>query len=78
MLGWVYTSHSYQAGGSTLARLVSPRRRRCPFHESGAPALAPADDAADRAGLSVSIDEQYVDAHLGELIKDEDLTRYIL
>jgi ATP-dependent HslUV protease ATP-binding subunit HslU len=35
-------------------------------------------DAADRAGLSVSIDEQYVDAHLGELIKDEDLTRYIL
>jgi ATP-dependent HslUV protease ATP-binding subunit HslU len=35
-------------------------------------------DAADRAGLSVSIDDQYVDAHLGELIKDEDLTRYIL
>jgi ATP-dependent HslUV protease ATP-binding subunit HslU len=35
-------------------------------------------EAADRAGLVVSIDAQYVDAHLGELIKDEDLTRYIL
>ena len=35
-------------------------------------------EAADRSGLAVSIDAQYVDEHLGELIKDEDLTRYIL
>ena len=35
-------------------------------------------EAADRAGLVVNIDAKYVDDHLGELIKDEDLTRYIL
>jgi ATP-dependent HslUV protease ATP-binding subunit HslU len=35
-------------------------------------------EAADRGGTAVSIDAQYVDAHLGELIKDQDLTRYIL
>jgi ATP-dependent HslUV protease ATP-binding subunit HslU len=35
-------------------------------------------EAADRSGLHVNVDAQYVDAHLGELIKNEDLTRYIL
>jgi len=35
-------------------------------------------EAADRMGLRVSIDAAYVDKHLGELVKDEDLTRYIL
>ncbi|MFO7285814.1 MAG: ATP-dependent protease ATPase subunit HslU [Gammaproteobacteria bacterium] len=35
-------------------------------------------EAADRASETVVIDAAYVDAHLGELIKDEDLTRYIL
>jgi ATP-dependent HslUV protease ATP-binding subunit HslU len=35
-------------------------------------------DAADRAGQSVTVDAQYVDAHLGELVRDEDLSRYIL
>jgi ATP-dependent HslUV protease ATP-binding subunit HslU len=35
-------------------------------------------EAADRNGCRVNVDAQYVDAHLGELIKDEDLTRYIL
>ncbi|PZN31388.1 MAG: HslU--HslV peptidase ATPase subunit [Proteobacteria bacterium] len=35
-------------------------------------------EAADRNGLEVVVDAQYVDEHLGELVKDEDLTRYIL
>ena len=35
-------------------------------------------EAPDRAGQAVTVDCAYVDAHLGELIKDEDLTRYIL
>jgi ATP-dependent HslUV protease ATP-binding subunit HslU len=35
-------------------------------------------DAAERAGLSVVIDARYVDEHLAELAKDEDLSRYIL
>ncbi len=35
-------------------------------------------EAADRGGLTVTIDADYVDKHLGELVKDEDLTRYIL
>jgi ATP-dependent HslUV protease ATP-binding subunit HslU len=35
-------------------------------------------DAPDRSGQAVTVDCAYVDAHLGELIKDEDLTRYIL
>jgi ATP-dependent HslUV protease ATP-binding subunit HslU len=35
-------------------------------------------EAADRNGLSVTVDANYVDEHLGELVKDEDLTRYIL
>ena len=35
-------------------------------------------EAADRNGYSLTVDQQYVDKHLGELVKDEDLTRYIL
>jgi ATP-dependent HslUV protease ATP-binding subunit HslU len=35
-------------------------------------------EAADRNGLSITVDAKYVDEHLGELVKDEDLTRYIL
>ncbi|MBM4202326.1 MAG: ATP-dependent protease ATPase subunit HslU [Gammaproteobacteria bacterium] len=35
-------------------------------------------EAADRSGQSIVIDGAYVDAHLRELAKDEDLSRYIL
>ena len=35
-------------------------------------------EAPDRAGEKLVVDGAYVDTHLGELIKDEDLTRYIL
>jgi ATP-dependent HslUV protease ATP-binding subunit HslU len=35
-------------------------------------------DAVERGGESVRIDARYVDEHLGELAKDEDLSRYIL
>jgi ATP-dependent HslUV protease ATP-binding subunit HslU len=35
-------------------------------------------EAADRGGQTVVVDAAYVDAHLGELVQDEDLSRYIL
>ena len=35
-------------------------------------------EAPDRDGQAVSIDRAYVDAHLGELAQDPDLSRYIL
>jgi ATP-dependent HslUV protease ATP-binding subunit HslU len=35
-------------------------------------------EAADRAGQVFTIDAAYVDDHLGALLKNEDLTRYIL
>jgi len=35
-------------------------------------------EAADHGGQALEVDGAYVDAHLGELVKDEDLTRYIL
>jgi len=35
-------------------------------------------EAADKNGVNVTVDGEYVDRHLGELVKDEDLTRYIL
>jgi ATP-dependent HslUV protease ATP-binding subunit HslU len=35
-------------------------------------------DATEQNGTSVTIDAQYVDDHLGNLVKDEDLSRYIL
>jgi ATP-dependent HslUV protease ATP-binding subunit HslU len=35
-------------------------------------------EAAENGGASVEIDARYVDEHLGNLAKDEDLSRYIL
>ncbi|HEX9773392.1 MAG TPA: ATP-dependent protease ATPase subunit HslU [Steroidobacteraceae bacterium] len=35
-------------------------------------------EASDRAGATLTIDAAYVDASLGELVRDQDLTRYIL
>ena len=35
-------------------------------------------DASEARGAAISVDAAYVDAHLGELAEDEDLTRYIL
>ena len=35
-------------------------------------------DASDQPGSAVVIDDAYVDDHLGELVQDEDLSRYIL
>jgi ATP-dependent HslUV protease ATP-binding subunit HslU len=35
-------------------------------------------DAADRSGTRVLVDRDYVESNLGELVKDEDLSRYIL
>ena len=35
-------------------------------------------EASDRGGQHYRIDAAYVDAHLGTLVKDEDLSRYIL
>ncbi len=35
-------------------------------------------DAADRSGTSVVVDRDYVEGNLGELARDQDLSRYIL
>jgi len=35
-------------------------------------------EAPDRDGQAVTVDRTYVDAHLGELVQDPDLSRYIL
>ncbi|HET6726090.1 MAG TPA: ATP-dependent protease ATPase subunit HslU [Gammaproteobacteria bacterium] len=35
-------------------------------------------EASERNGQSVAVDRQYVDEHIGELVQDEDLSRYIL
>jgi ATP-dependent HslUV protease ATP-binding subunit HslU len=35
-------------------------------------------EAPDKGGSSVVVDAAFVDQHLGDLVKDEDLTRYIL
>jgi ATP-dependent HslUV protease ATP-binding subunit HslU len=35
-------------------------------------------EAADKSGTRVQVDSAYVDASLGELVKDQDLSRYIL
>jgi len=35
-------------------------------------------EASDKSGTEVLVDAAYVDAHLGELSQDEDLSRYIL
>ena len=35
-------------------------------------------EATDKPGESVRVDKKYVNTHLGLLLEDEDLTRYIL
>jgi len=35
-------------------------------------------EAADKGGSTLEVDAAFVDRHLGELVKDEDLSRYIL
>ncbi|HEX6929572.1 MAG TPA: ATP-dependent protease ATPase subunit HslU [Gammaproteobacteria bacterium] len=35
-------------------------------------------DASDKSGQSVTVDRKYVDEHIGKLVEDEDLSRYIL
>ena len=35
-------------------------------------------EAPDRGGETIAIDRAYVDKHLGELVQDPDLSRYIL
>jgi len=35
-------------------------------------------DAADRSGQTLEITADYVNEHLGALVEDEDLSRYIL
>jgi ATP-dependent HslUV protease ATP-binding subunit HslU len=35
-------------------------------------------EAADRGGARIVVDQDYVERHLGELARDEDLSRYIL
>jgi ATP-dependent HslUV protease ATP-binding subunit HslU len=35
-------------------------------------------EASDMSGQSITIDADYVNEHLGELSKDEDLSQYIL
>jgi len=35
-------------------------------------------DASEQSGTTFNVDAKYVDDHLGKLVKDEDLTRYIL
>ena len=35
-------------------------------------------EASDKSGTEVVVDAAYVDDHLAELSKDEDLSRYIL
>ncbi|HVO45686.1 MAG TPA: HslU--HslV peptidase ATPase subunit, partial [Steroidobacteraceae bacterium] len=35
-------------------------------------------EAAEQSGKAITIDARYVDDHLGNLVKDEDLSRYIL
>jgi ATP-dependent HslUV protease ATP-binding subunit HslU len=38
----------------------------------------PLFEAPDNAGQTVQVDASYVDANLGALVQNEDLTRYIL
>jgi len=35
-------------------------------------------EAADRSGARVLVDRDYVEGNLGELMRDQDLSRYIL
>src|SRR5690606_35987975 len=35
-------------------------------------------EASDKSGQSVTVDRKYVDEHVGKLVADEDVSRYIL
>src|SRR5690606_2000666 len=35
-------------------------------------------DASDKSGNTITVDRGYVDEHIGKLVEDEDLSRYIL
>jgi ATP-dependent HslUV protease ATP-binding subunit HslU len=35
-------------------------------------------EASDKGGQDATVDADYVNEHLGQLVQDEDLTRYIL
>ena len=35
-------------------------------------------EASDKSGQSIVIDAEYVNEHVGELVENEDLARYIL
>jgi len=35
-------------------------------------------EASDQGGTSIAVNADYVDSHLGDLVKDVDLSRYIL
>ena len=35
-------------------------------------------EATEKSGQAVTVDVEYVNAHLNELVEDEDLSRYIL
>ena len=35
-------------------------------------------DASDQSGTTLTVDADYVDDHLGDLVQDVDLSRYIL
>jgi ATP-dependent HslUV protease ATP-binding subunit HslU len=48
-------------------------------HKSGSGAAPSCALLADLlGGLAAAVDAAYVDAHLGDLLQDEDLSRYIL
>ena len=58
-----------------------PIRLICPFPPGGAVDIASRAIAAELSknlGQTVTVDAAYVDARLGELSRDEDLSRYIL
>jgi ATP-dependent HslUV protease ATP-binding subunit HslU len=50
---------------TVMERLLETVSYEASEHEAGAPSL-------------ITIDAAYVDGHLGELVQDEDLSRYIL
>ena len=56
----------YFANCTTLDALKHEYRRLCMIHHP------------DRGGDTIAIDSDYVNKHLGELVQDPDLSRYIL
>ena len=53
-------------------------RRAAPAHGARATAGSAVVRSRRPQWLQLTVDAEYVDKHLGELVKDEDLTRYIL